>query len=75
MLNMIKFKKCKIMNRKEMELQNTDYLWGDKDRNEFLKEHTGPSTKNIHYFLSYYGQMVDLTKSDSRYRAFLLFIL
>lgn len=38
------------MNREEMELQNTDYLWGDKDRNEFLKEHTGPSTKNIHYF-------------------------
>ena len=46
------------MNRKEMELQNTDYLWGDKDRNEFLKELTGPSTKNIHYFLSYYLQMV-----------------
>lgn len=43
------------MNRKDMKLQNTDYLWGDKDRNEFLKEHRGPSTKNVHNFLSYYG--------------------
>ena len=63
------------MNRKDMKLQDTDYLWEDKDRNEFLKEHTGTSTKNIHYFLSFYGQIVDLTKSDSRYKAFVSFIL
>lgn len=48
MFNMIK--KCKIMNRKDTRLQDCDYLWGDKDRNEFLKEHTGPSTKNITFF-------------------------
>ena len=63
------------MNRKDMKLQDTDYLWGDKDRNEFLREHTGTSTKNIHYFLSFYGQMVDLTKSDSHYKVFVSFIL
>lgn len=35
------------MNRKNTRLWDSDYLWGGKEGNEFVKEYTGTSTKNV----------------------------
>lgn len=39
------------MNGKDTVLYDSDYLWGSKDRNEFVKEYIETSTKNITLFL------------------------
>lgn len=43
---------------------------------EFIKEHTGTSTKNIALFFKklIWPNILDLTKSDSSYRALIIFL-